>query len=210
MSLPNSDPSLPSNPAPLFQDNSFVRGDQQRANNQAIWGNLEYLELTKALLAGSISQDFAAKILNLVTLNITGQIVSTLATGTPPLVVASTTQVSNLTAENADKVDGLHGSDILQATTMYAKTIGVARVDGVTYTNTSGRAMIFFVYFAVNAGRYVLTNVAGRIQYYYNDTGAGRNDSMLRIVLPGETFQFGYDGPGGGNSVTWYESQNVF
>ena len=58
--LPNTDPSLPSNQAPLFQDNSFVRGDQMRANNQSIWGNLEYLETSKALLGGSASQNFAA------------------------------------------------------------------------------------------------------------------------------------------------------
>jgi len=61
MSLPNTDPSLSSNPAPLFQDNSFVRGDQMRANNQSIWGNLEYLDTSKALLAGSATQDFSTK-----------------------------------------------------------------------------------------------------------------------------------------------------
>jgi len=55
MSLPQTDPSLPANPAPIFQDNSFVRGDHARANNQAIWQNLEYVlngnitELMKAL-----------------------------------------------------------------------------------------------------------------------------------------------------------------
>lgn len=39
--IPNPDPSLFTSPAPYFQDNSFVRGDQMRANNQAIWGNFE-------------------------------------------------------------------------------------------------------------------------------------------------------------------------
>lgn len=57
MSLPNADPSLPSDPAPIFQDNEFVRGDQLRANNQAIWGDLEYLR------TGSLTEDFLTKLL---------------------------------------------------------------------------------------------------------------------------------------------------
>jgi len=44
MPLPNNDPSLPSNPAPIFNDTEAVRGDQLRANNQQVWGNLEYLD----------------------------------------------------------------------------------------------------------------------------------------------------------------------
>ena len=43
MALPNVDPSLPSNIAPLFSDSDAARGDHMRANNAAIWGNLEYL-----------------------------------------------------------------------------------------------------------------------------------------------------------------------
>lgn len=43
MALPQDDPSLPSNPAPLFSDTDAVRGDHQRANNQYIWENFEYL-----------------------------------------------------------------------------------------------------------------------------------------------------------------------
>lgn len=43
MALPQDDPSLPSNPTPLFSDTDAVRGDHQRANNQYIWENLEYL-----------------------------------------------------------------------------------------------------------------------------------------------------------------------
>jgi len=65
MALPNTDPSLITEPAPIFTDNSFARGDHLRANNQAIWGNLDYLDTTKALLAGSASQGFSSKYLNL-------------------------------------------------------------------------------------------------------------------------------------------------
>lgn len=43
MPLLNTDPSLISQPAPIFQDNDFVRGDHLRANNQAIWNNLGHL-----------------------------------------------------------------------------------------------------------------------------------------------------------------------
>lgn len=43
MPLPNNDPSLPSNPAPIFNDTEAVRGDQLRAAMQLIWGNLQYL-----------------------------------------------------------------------------------------------------------------------------------------------------------------------
>lgn len=35
-----TDPALPSNPNPYFQDDGFVRGDQQRANNAQIWADL--------------------------------------------------------------------------------------------------------------------------------------------------------------------------
>lgn len=44
MSLPNTDPSLPTAENPIFQDNDFDRGDQSRANNQLIWQNLNYLD----------------------------------------------------------------------------------------------------------------------------------------------------------------------
>jgi hypothetical protein len=40
MSLPYpTDPSLPSNPAPLFSDSTAARGDHLRANNAEIWAN---------------------------------------------------------------------------------------------------------------------------------------------------------------------------
>lgn len=43
MTLPFTDPSLPSQPSPLFSDVTAVRGDHMRANNNCIWTNLEYL-----------------------------------------------------------------------------------------------------------------------------------------------------------------------
>lgn len=44
MALPNPDPSLPSSPTPFFSDNSPLRADHARINNEAIWGNFDYLE----------------------------------------------------------------------------------------------------------------------------------------------------------------------
>ena len=44
MTLPYDDPAALSFPTPYFQDNTFVRGDYMRSNNQKIWGNLESLD----------------------------------------------------------------------------------------------------------------------------------------------------------------------
>lgn len=44
MTLPYDDPSLVSGAAPIFTDVSAVRGDQLRANNGSIWGNLQHLD----------------------------------------------------------------------------------------------------------------------------------------------------------------------
>lgn len=44
MSVLNPDPSLPSNPAPIFADTDAARGDHLRANNNKIWGNFTDLD----------------------------------------------------------------------------------------------------------------------------------------------------------------------
>lgn len=46
------DPSLPSNPNPLFSDAEAVRGDHMRANNDQIWDNTLYIVNT--ILAGAV------------------------------------------------------------------------------------------------------------------------------------------------------------
>lgn len=40
------DPSLPSNPSPLFSDASAARGDHLRSNNSQIWANIDYIVAT--------------------------------------------------------------------------------------------------------------------------------------------------------------------
>jgi len=42
--LPQPNPARLSAPAPFFSDNSFVRGDQTRENNSAIWENFQWLD----------------------------------------------------------------------------------------------------------------------------------------------------------------------
>jgi hypothetical protein len=44
MALKHTDPSLPSNPAPIFGDVDAARGDQMRANNNFIWDNEQDLD----------------------------------------------------------------------------------------------------------------------------------------------------------------------
>jgi len=46
MSLPFNDPSNPALPSPLFSDVTAVRGDHLRANNNAIFTDLSYLDTT--------------------------------------------------------------------------------------------------------------------------------------------------------------------
>lgn len=56
-----TDPSLPSNPAPLFSDSTAARGDHLRANNAEIWAN--FTEIVGTILGNaSLSTDgtFAA------------------------------------------------------------------------------------------------------------------------------------------------------
>lgn len=57
MSLPYPiDPSLPSNPSPLFSDSTAARGDHLRANNSEIWANFDAIVST--ILGGaSLSTD---------------------------------------------------------------------------------------------------------------------------------------------------------
>lgn len=69
----------------------------------------------------------------------TGQFQSNVPTGTPPLVVASSTVVSNL---NADTLDGLHASDISAGATAYtgAKVYNSANI---TLANDTATALTF-------------------------------------------------------------------
>ena len=54
------DPSLPSNPSPLFSDTSAARGDHLRGNNAEIWGNFNSLQSSKIeAISASVAEDIA-------------------------------------------------------------------------------------------------------------------------------------------------------
>jgi len=71
---------------------------------------------------------------NIGTLSMSGQLTNTVATGTAPFVVSSTTRVANL---NADLLDGQHGSYYQNASNLNAGTVPVARLPLAT-TTTAG------------------------------------------------------------------------
>ena len=54
------DPSLPSNPSPLFSDTSAARGDHLRGNNAEIWGNFDSLQSSKIeVISASVADAIA-------------------------------------------------------------------------------------------------------------------------------------------------------
>ena len=61
MTLPFPNPADPSYPNPYFQDNSFVRGDQARGNNQFIFADLTYLDNLQKPFQEYFSSEIAAK-----------------------------------------------------------------------------------------------------------------------------------------------------
>ena len=78
--------------------------------------------------------------LSATTVNATGQIISKVTTGTPPLVVASTTRVANL---NADLLDGYHASDFTNAFRKYrlAPTVSSGTTVTFSYAGVNGGAI---------------------------------------------------------------------
>ena len=99
--------------------------------------------------------------------NVTGQLISTVATGTAPLVVSSTTLVSNL---NADLLDGYNSSSTATAATIVLRTgdgsiIGnifygagnnLSNIQGANVTGTVANAT-----FATSAGSATTATTAG-------------------------------------------------
>lgn len=83
--------------------------------------------LNGALLIGSSTDDGVNKLQVTGSSTHTGQIKSTLSTGTAPFVVASTTLVANL---NADLLDGQSGSYYQDASNLNAGTLSDARLSG--------------------------------------------------------------------------------
>lgn len=101
---------------------------------------LEVLGTGTSTIAGALQ--ISGALSGLTTLSLSGQLTSTLATGTAPFVVASTTQVSNLNVSQLQgKVTGTSGSTIplLDGTNTWsnAQTIGA----NLTFSGTGRRLM---------------------------------------------------------------------
>jgi hypothetical protein len=103
------------------------------SSNLTLTGNTTVgnLLVTQDLYTGS-TMDASTKRLtstgalqNITTITMSGQLTNTVATGTAPFVVSSSTLVTNL---NADLLDGQHGSFYQNASNLNAGTVPVARL----------------------------------------------------------------------------------
>jgi hypothetical protein len=105
-----------------------------------------------------------------------GQIESTLATGTAPLVVASTTAVSNL---NADMVDGKHSTDfLLDIAPVIEESGGVSQID---FSQAGGLLRV-----TNNGTGLVVTNVtaATTLLTINKSTGAATFTGQVKGITP--------------------------
>lgn len=96
--------------------------------------------------AFSISNSFSGENINLITnsgtvaingaMSVTGQVTSTLAIGTAPFAITSTTKVTNL---NADLLDGLHTATAATVSTVMARDAnGDSTIRNLTFSNLYG------------------------------------------------------------------------
>lgn len=123
------------------------------------------------------------------TASFSGQVTSTVATGTAPLVIASTTAVANL---NADLLDGQHGSYYQDAGNLNAGTLLAARLPAFTggdVTSSAGSAVLTLATVAT-AGTYrsVTVDAKGRVTAGTNPTtlaGYAISDAMKIGGAPG-------------------------
>ena len=90
MALPNTDPSLPSNPSPIFGDIDAARGDQMRANNNLIWGNLTNLDTREARIENLLATVTSSGILTLTSSSARNQLFTGTLPHTAVLPVVST------------------------------------------------------------------------------------------------------------------------
>jgi hypothetical protein len=95
-------------------------------------------------------------------LSLTGQLVSTVATGTAPLVVSSTTAVTNL---NADLLDGQHGTYYMTASTdNWVNVTGDTMTGNLNMTGTSANVILGSNYLSGDGGdEGVFVNSAGNV-----------------------------------------------
>jgi len=128
---------------------------------------------------------------------LTGQLTSTVATGTAPFVIASTTAVANL---NADLVDGLHASSLVQ-------TSGAQTIAGV---KTFSDNMVLSGDLAVNGGDITTSSATFNI-----GNTATNVDTILKIGAAAtsgsgvvKTIEIGTNGVNNSTTLVSIGSQN--
>ncbi len=131
-----------------------------RLNRNYVRGEILYNVRLDAAVQSAMDNDWNSSINNTSrvparvidqALSLTGVLTSTVATGTAPLSVASTTAIANL---NADMVDGLHGSSLVPTTTtvnghalsgnvsVTASDVGLGSVENTALSTWAGSSNI--------------------------------------------------------------------
>jgi hypothetical protein len=140
------------------------------------------------------------------TASFSGQITSTVATGTAPLVITSTTAVTNL---NADLLDGQHGSYYQNAGNLNAGTVPLARLSGSYNIDITGSSAFVFV----NDTRSSVTGPQTgyrqvRADFLNNSTDGLSDGGTYHGVL---TFQQWADSSGGGTrQLAFTDNDNLW
>jgi hypothetical protein len=168
------------------------------------------------LLSGAAALTSAGALSGLTTVSLSGQLTSTLATGTAPLVVASATQVANLYAARAALADtvttnaNLTGpiTSVGNATAVAAQTgTGSTFVmsAGPTLTGTIAGASLSLS--SLTSGRVPYATTAGLLtdsaSFTYNGTDLGMTSGNMFIAA---LTRFGYGGSATGG---WSTRQNL-
>ena len=109
----------------------------------------------------------------------TGQIQSAVATGTPPLIVASTTAVTNL---NTDLLDGQHGSYYLDLTNVTG-TLPAGRFPALTGAITTTAGSLATTLAASAVGLSNMADVATGSVFYRKSAGTGAPEVQTLATL---------------------------
>ncbi|MEX0621369.1 MAG: hypothetical protein WD187_00005, partial [Candidatus Woykebacteria bacterium] len=136
----------------------------------------------------------AGAVSGVTTINMSGQLTSTLATGTAPFVVASTTLVSNL---NADLLDSLTSADFLRSnasdTFEAGNTLAIAGDLSIADTNIpfTGGSTTFDLQGGATTTLSVINSTGGQVANLLVEGGlvTGATSEALRIGVTNDTFE---------------------
>jgi hypothetical protein len=194
MALINTDPSLPSNPAPLFTDVDSVRGDEMRANNNLIWANEQGLDtrtsrmedlVATATSGGTLTLTATSKSKQLLTGTLAHTVVlpvtSTLYLGLPFLIINASTQSITINSSGGNLVKTLIAGEsialvCIAITGTTATSWSVVDVDALTL---NGHADTYFALASYFTGE--IANNADRL-HGINYTSAQATDLFALVV----------------------------